>query len=128
MPGQRRQRDAERAARLAAIAHAQALRENGLSAQDTSAVLRLAPRTLRRWTARARAHDDALEAKQIGRKAKRGSPHLRTAVLTDLVLRPRLGLPRCASSIRTWAAASWRNSRPASARCTRPASATSSSR
>jgi transposase InsO family protein len=91
MPGQRRQRDAELDARLAAVAHANALRDDGLRSEEVTALLGVTSRTLRRWIDLAR--NDALKAKPIGRPAKRGPAHARAALLGELALRPRLGVP-----------------------------------
>jgi transposase InsO family protein len=91
MPGQRRQRDAERDARLAAVAYAESLRAQGLTVNETSSLLGATSRTVRRWIDLAGKH--ALNAKQIGRPAKRGSPQARRALLSDLFARPRAGVP-----------------------------------
>lgn len=91
MPGQRRKRDAERDARLAAVEHARALRDEGLAADDAAALLGVNDRTLRRWIELARDH--ALKALPIGRPAKRSAPQDRAAALRDLAVRPRLGVP-----------------------------------
>ncbi len=91
MPGQRRQRDAARDARAAAVAQAEALREKRLRADEASTVLGLGARTLRRWA--ELANRNALVSKPLGRPAKRGAAHARAALFRDLAARPRLGVP-----------------------------------
>ncbi len=91
MPGQRRVREAERAARLAAVERARELRAAGSPASQVADLFGVTSRTVLRWT--TLAANGALSTKAIGRPAKRASREARAALLRYLSLRPRQGVP-----------------------------------
>jgi transposase InsO family protein len=91
MHGQRRQREAERAARYAAVVRAEELRREGAKLSTLAEAFGVVPRTLLRWTNLVRTNK--LETKALGRAAKRGPRHARLALLRDLSVCPHVGVP-----------------------------------